>query len=46
MRLWRFGLKVHRNLVEALARHLGAPRLLGAAEVWLGLWLALRRTSR
>src|SRR5215831_3658883 len=45
MRLWRFGMKVHRNLVGALARHRGATRLLCAAEACPGLRSALSETK-
>ncbi len=41
--LWRFGPKGYKELMERFAERPGLVRLLAAAEVGTGLWLALRQ---
>jgi hypothetical protein len=41
--LWKFGPEGYRRAVEAFAERPDLTRLLAAAEVGLGLWLALRQ---
>jgi hypothetical protein len=44
--LWRFGPEGYRRATEAFAERPTLTRLLAAAEVGLGLWLALRQYSK
>src|SRR5262249_21884993 len=42
-RLWEFGPKGYRAVIEWCAQHPTATRLMGAAEVALGIWLGSRQ---
>ncbi len=42
-RLWEFGPKPCRDLVETFARRPNLTQLLAATEVGLGAWLAMNR---
>jgi hypothetical protein len=44
-RLWQVGPEPWQQLVEQFAERPGLTRLLGAAEVALGLWLAAHQKS-
>lgn len=44
--LWEFGPEGYRRAMEAFAQRPGLTRLLAAAEVGLGLWLALRQYEK
>lgn len=46
MRLWRFGPKAYRKFIDRITDHPNATRLACAAEAGVGLWLALRQTSK
>lgn len=46
MRLWKFGPKPYQNFMEELIEHKDLTRLLCGVEAGLGLWLALRQTSK
>ena len=45
MRLWRFGPRSYRELIDLLMDHPNATRALCAAEAGIGLWWALRQIS-
>jgi hypothetical protein len=44
--LWRFSPEGYRRTMEEFAERPTQTRLLAAAEVGLGLWLALRQYSK
>ncbi len=41
--LWRFGPEGYKELMEGFAERPNLVRLLAAAEIGIGLWLALRQ---
>jgi hypothetical protein len=46
MQLWRFGPKAYRKFIDTLTDHPTATRMLCAAEAGVGVWWALRQTSK
>jgi len=44
--LWKYGPEGYRRAIEAFAEHPTLTRLVAAAEVGLGIWLALRVYSQ
>ena len=46
MLLWKFGPKPYQEFIEKAAEHKGLTRLLCGVEAGLGVWLALRQTSK
>lgn len=43
--LWKFGPAAYQRAVDYFEDHPNTTRLLGAGEIGLGLWMALRQTS-
>ncbi len=41
--LWKFGPKSYKQAMEGFAKHPALVRILAAAEIAGGLWLALRQ---
>ena len=46
LQLWRFGPKAYRKFIDALTDHPNAMRVLCATEAGVGVWWALRQTSK
>lgn len=46
LQLWRFGPKPYRKFIDALTDHPNATRAVCAAEAGVGLWWALKQTSK
>jgi hypothetical protein len=46
MRLWKFGPKPYQNFLDELIEHENLTRILCGVEAGLGVWLALRQTSK
>ena len=46
MLLWKFGPKPYQEFIDKAAEHKGFTRLLCGVEAGLGVWLALRQTSK
>ena len=46
MLLWKFGPKPYQEFIDELAEHKDLTRLLCGVEAGLGVWLALRQTSK
>ncbi len=44
--LWRFGPRPYQEFIETLVEHQTITRLLCGVEAGLGVWLALRETSK
>lgn len=46
MLLWKFGPEPYQDFINSIAEHKGITRLLCGVEAGLGVWLALRQTTK
>jgi hypothetical protein len=46
MLLWKFGPRPYKEFIDGLAEHKDLTRLLCGVEAGLGVWLAVRQTSK